>query len=122
MALNSGDHPLHFVSDEKSVVIAQGRLCTRVEVNDRVSLKIKNSLRPEELTPATFMYEESITPVACFLDFGIERPIFWSPKTTIFTNFGNNNMGLRTPNSESGEHFLTHKNYPQIGGSDTCFR
>ena len=81
-------------------------------MNDRVSLKIKNSLRPEELTPATFMYEESITPIACFLDFGIERPIFWSPKTTIFTDFGNKNMGLRTPDSENGEHFLTHKNYP----------
>ena len=70
MALNSGDHPLHFVSDEKSVVIAQGWLCAMVEVDIRVSLKVKfNFLRPGDLTLTAFkyrVYEKSKRPIARF--------------------------------------------------------
>ena len=62
MALNSGDHPLHFVSDEKSAVIAQGWLCARIEVDIRMLLKIKKKvfLRPGDKTPTAFKLGVSI--------------------------------------------------------------
>ena len=122
-ALNSGDHPLHFVSDEKSVVIAQGRLCARVEVNNRVSLKLKNSLFEAWELNTHYLYVRGVhnTHYLVF-GFGHRKSQFLAPGNGHFHRFWEQKMGLRKPDSENGEHFLTTRIIPQIGGSDTCFR
>ena len=122
-ALNSGDHPLHFVSDEKSVVIAQGRLCARVEVNNRVSLKLKNSLFEAWELNTHYLHVRGVhnTHYLVF-GFGHRKSQFLAPGSGHFHRFWEQKMGLRKPDSENGEHFLTTRIIPQIGGSDTCFR
>ena len=51
---------------------------------------------------------------------GIGSPIFFGPKSLKFAVFGCQKMGLWTPKSENGHHFLS-PTIPKNDGIDTCF-
>ena len=53
-----------------------------------------------------------------FLDLGVRRPIFLHPKTAIHSDLGGKKLGLRTPESKKGHHFLS-STMPKKGGWDT---
>ena len=54
------------------------------------------------------------------LDLGIRSPIFLHQKLLKMAVFGCQKMGLWTPKSENGHHFLS-PTIPKNDGIDTCF-